>query len=152
MSGIIGGVGSKSGLVREFRNESELWHYRYTGSLTINSANQNIPDLAVTYNHPTSHVLHITGCLTMTSDSDFDSHIGVKIDGTQIGSPDQHYVPDGEWWYFSWSFMTPHQNAGTHAVTAIGTNQMGDFNIVGTASNSQQVVRIVPLSGFAVGG
>jgi hypothetical protein len=145
MSGIIGSAGTKSGVIRAHANESNLWHLRYVSTgLTINSSAQAITDLACTYSYERTHALHITGCLTMTSSAAFDSHVGILLNGTQIGSPDQHYTPDGEWWYMSWSFMSATQTAGTHAVTVIGTNQMSDWNIIASAANSQQVVRIIP--------
>ena len=146
MSGIIGKVGSKSGLIRQHNSDADLVYINHLNgtSQTIDS-NEAITALNRTYTYPGRHHVWAIGGLTMTSSAAFASHVGIFLDGASLGHPDQHYTPNGEWWYMSWSFIsTTVQSAGTHAVTYTGLNQQGTWNIIGSPANSQACIMIVP--------
>ena len=145
MSGIIGKKGSRSGVIKEDESYEGLIYINGASTQTIDSSNEAITSLARTYTYNASHFLLCQGGLTMTATGDFHSHIGIFVDGNALGYPDQHYTPDGNWWYMSWSFMTVSPlAAGSHSVTFTGSNQLIDWNIIGDVRNSQNVLRIIP--------
>ena len=149
MSGLIrvNAFGSKSGLIRRNPVESDLVYTNYmTSPQTIDTGGEAITQLNRTYTYRAPHYLWVCGGLTMTAGGAFHSHVGIFLDGASIGHPDQHFTPQGNWWYMSWSFVSENVvTAGQHAVTYTGDPQHINWNIIGDHANSQAILRIIPV-------
>jgi len=144
MSGLIGKVGSKSGIIREHAAQEDLVYVNGAHSQTIDSSAEAITSLNRTYTYNAPHYVWCIGGLTMTASGAFHSHVGIFLDGSSMGHPDCHYAPSGEWWYMSWSFISKNvQTAGQHAITFTGDPQLINWNIVGSTTNTHNSQNMV---------
>ena len=137
-SGYSGGVN---------QSEASLWTVKAIQSNVVINGTITLSDLTHTYTFNGPHALYISGGFTTTPTTvgvTYAAHFSMYVDGNLVGLADQHDTPP-EWWRQSFAFMTPNYTSGQHTITVTGTNQSGNFNIVGTTQYSQIVYRIIPL-------
>jgi hypothetical protein len=137
-SGYSGGVN---------QSEASLWTVKAIQSNVIINGTITLNDLTHTYTFNGPHALYISGGFTTTPTTagvTYAAHFSMYVDGNFVALADQHDTPP-EWWRQSFAFMTPNYTSGQHTITVTGTNQSGNFNIVGTTQYSQIVYRIIPL-------
>jgi hypothetical protein len=128
-------------------SEASLWTVKAIQSGVVVNGTITLSDLTHTYTYDTPHALYISGGFTTTPATvgqTYSAHMSVYVDGNLVALVDQHDTPP-EWWRQGFAFMTPNYTSGQHTITVTGTNQNGNFNIVGTTQYSQIVYRIIPL-------
>lgn len=129
------------------RDQADRWYSqaKTDSNQVINESSEKITDLSTSYSAPYKHDLHITGGLTGTtccSNSVFNQHYNILVDGNKVAMPDQHGV-DG-WNYNAFNRLVKGLSSGSHDIEVVGKNQAGDWEVVSGSRYTYIQAEVIP--------